>query len=562
MLDLSARVFYKAHFDIEASNQGVSVFEEIIRGLYNWLYYKYGQSVAKWNWQQLRRYGEFQTDDCKVEASSTSYIENNLLYWACKIDEYQVQDTPDERAIEEAPRIWTTEVGFEQITATKATISYVLYYRDKAGFIGTIANSPTANVPGFIKSLLFSKKVSCLCGNAKLSAHSQKIEVGSGMNFAEKVEKEGREIPFILVAPFSTEEEEIEYSINPESIAKNVMGNAVVYCPTTIGALDEINYFISSDLRCRPGQIMIYWPTSAPTKCRFISAYQAEQLGESEVVNILRRAFSTDIKYYDVREMFRMSDCKEMYRKSRIEELKRRIETAKLKSDEKDITNAELQEQLQEQDELIRIANEIDNDQRAQIDKLQAQIDEQKQENWKLVNKVESIEHIYKTAQDQLDSLNAVRNIAALPQSPIDIGQYFRTVFQDRLDFTERGLKSLKNCSTKTGILWECFYLMATYLPDLYREGTADIEAAYKEKTSWDLKRGEGKMTRKDKDLMTLRDDTYQGHEIKIEPHVANGNKESDPDFVRVYFAYDDVSQKIIIGHVGKHLDNYSTRKQ
>lgn len=36
MLDLSARVFYKAHFDIEASNQGVSVFEEIIRGLYNW----------------------------------------------------------------------------------------------------------------------------------------------------------------------------------------------------------------------------------------------------------------------------------------------------------------------------------------------------------------------------------------------------------------------------------------------------------------------------------------------------------------------------------------------
>lgn len=61
---------------------------------------------------------------------------------------------------------------------------------------------------------------------------------------------------------------------------------------------------------------MIYWPTSAPTKCRFISAYQAEQLGESEVVNILRRAFSTDIKYYDVREMFRMSDCKEMYRKA------------------------------------------------------------------------------------------------------------------------------------------------------------------------------------------------------------------------------------------------------
>ena len=80
MLDLSARVFYKAHFDVEASYQGLSVFDEIIYGLYNWLYRKYGQPIASWNWQQLRRYGEFQTADCKVEANSTSYTENNRLY--------------------------------------------------------------------------------------------------------------------------------------------------------------------------------------------------------------------------------------------------------------------------------------------------------------------------------------------------------------------------------------------------------------------------------------------------------------------------------------------------
>ncbi len=73
MLDLSARVFYKVHFDIESKNPDISPFDEIIYGLYNWLYYKYSQSITAWNWQQLRKYGEFQTSDGCVQASSTSF---------------------------------------------------------------------------------------------------------------------------------------------------------------------------------------------------------------------------------------------------------------------------------------------------------------------------------------------------------------------------------------------------------------------------------------------------------------------------------------------------------
>ena len=59
---------------------------------------------------------------------------------------------------------------------------------------------------------------------------------------------------------------------------------------------------------------------------------------------------------------------------------------------------------------------------------------------------------------------------------------------------------------------------------------------------------------------MAQRMDSYDGREIIIEPHVAKGNREGDPNFIRVYFAYDSVSRKIIIGHVGRHLDNYTTR--
>lgn len=62
--------------------------------------------------------------------------------------------------------------------------------------------------------------------------------------------------------------------------------------------------------------------------------------------------------------------------------------------------------------------------------------------------------------------------------------------------------------------------------------------------------------------LMRQRIDKYNGQEIDIEPHVKNGSQESDPKFVRIHFAYDpNVADKIIVGHCGKHLDNYSTRK-
>lgn len=69
-------------------------------------------------------------------------------------------------------------------------------------------------------------------------------------------------------------------------------------------------------------------------------------------------------------------------------------------------------------------------------------------------------------------------------------------------------------------------------------------------------------MTRLDRNLMRQYIDYFDGQEINIEAHIKNGNKDSDPKSVRVYFAYDpQITDRIIIGHCGKHLDNYSTRK-
>lgn len=561
MLDLSVRVFYKAHFNIESKYPDVSLFDEVIYGLYDWLHYKFGQPIVEWNWQQFRRYGEFKTNDGLVEASSTSFKNDGSLFWACKIEEYQVQDSSshEDNAISEAPRIWTTEVGFEQISHNSATVSYVLYYRDKAGFIGKTADAPALTVPSFIKNLLRNRKILCKIGDDILRVHSTPLKCGFGKRFAENIQDERRVVPCILVLPELTEDG-IEYRVNAKNIAKNVMGNALVYSIDAKEVIDEINFYLSKELHCRQGQIMIYWGSSSTSKFRYISSRQIESLGEQEVVEILRRVFSTDIKYYDAHEMFRMADCDEMYRQHRIKDLRSKMKAVELLSEEKASTNAELKGQLNERDELLNYADEELKSKETQIRALKDQLSEERQENRRLQGYIHTMDPICKDSKGQLDALHAIRCISSIPKTAMDVGMYFKKVFPEKIDFSERGFTSLSACTTRVETIWECFYQIATHLTDLYRAGSSDMEEDFKIKTGWTLKRGEGKMTRRDKSLMAQRMDSYDGREIIIEPHVAKGNREGDPNFIRVYFAYDSFSRKIIIGHVGKHLDNYTTR--
>ena len=79
----------------------------------------------------------------------------------------------------------------------------------------------------------------------------------------------------------------------------------------------------------------------------------------------------------------------------------------------------------------------------------------------------------------------------------------------------------------------------------------------------------EGKQTKKDSKLMSIRKDTYSYKitngvkkeiSIDITPHVGFGNKE--PDLLRVHFHIlkDEDICRIVIGHCGRHLDNYTTK--
>lgn len=54
MLDLAARVFYKAHFDIVRETEDLELLRDVIvADLSEWLKRKYRGSIRYWNWAQL-----------------------------------------------------------------------------------------------------------------------------------------------------------------------------------------------------------------------------------------------------------------------------------------------------------------------------------------------------------------------------------------------------------------------------------------------------------------------------------------------------------------------------
>jgi hypothetical protein len=58
---------------------------------------------------------------------------------------------------------------------------------------------------------------------------------------------------------------------------------------------------------------------------------------------------------------------------------------------------------------------------------------------------------------------------------------------------------------------------------------------------------------------MRLRKLQYGDQEYDITPHVKHGNQE--PKLVRIHFAFDEAKRKIVVGHIGRHIPNYTTKK-
>lgn len=156
----------------------------------------------------------------------------------------------------------------------------------------------------------------------------------------------------------------------------------------------------------------------------------------------------------------------------------------------------------------------------------------------------------YKKDQTRLE-------IKELPKSAESVVDYFTKVFEDRIAFADKAIKSLKNCTIDPSELWKTLYCLTTTMCDLLAAGTPQPYAAFRTATGIDCARGEGRMTHKDKSLMQQFEITYKGEPVNIEPHI-NFSRQTQC----IHFGFSTNERKIFVGHCGEHLENYSTTKR
>ncbi len=566
MLDLSARVFYKARFDVE-STSGHNLLSLLVDVIRTWASWRYRQNVHFWNWIQFQKYGDFEDAGKVVSATTSSFIpedQSDEQYWACKISEFQRKENT-------SPRTWTTEIGFVQKSKERATISFVVYYSDSPGFIGELEPSPTLNTPSIVRKLLNHQYLKCYSKDIVLTDKASQLHVGDALDFINNVLcAENRGVPIIYISPLGKNNEPKRSDTFPSKLMDNVAGNALVYYSDDDDFIDELDYFLDRSYRCYPGSIRIYMPNirkSESGDCyrhRYISGDEFSRIGEGHVITMLRRAFSQDIRSYDSRTMFRINDCKELYQRSQY--LKLRI---KLDSTVDSLRGTS--ENISEYAQLLKMADDELNKADSEISHLQSQLSEYSSENESLKRDNRKIDAERASLSTQLSSAHeslrciktmqeSIPSLCSLPETNEEIAKFLECAFFDRIRFTDQAWRSIKESKTKPKLFWKCIYDIANTLHELHKSNCMQIELDFKHKTGLEWARGEGMQTRSNPNLMSMRVDEYNGRKIFIESHVKKGNKEN-ADSIRVYYDYLSDENLIIIGYCGLHLPNHSSLK-
>lgn len=544
MHDLNLSLFYETSFDVRAIDEKTDALWSLVLSVRHWICHKWELLGAPIErdlavWSRLKSGSAALGDgrgDVRLE-SARHVREDGELLWGCKITETMREER-------RAPRQWCTEIGFSSREASRGTVSIVLSYGDRPGYLGELQDEPVPTIPGVIQALLHNHELSCTVSGRPADVYPTGLRAGDFAGFWEFVSDPGRTVPVVYVSPWFPAGGGASVAVDPRRLALALGPSAVVFYSVDRGFCDEMRAGVGRELRCEKGQVRVYAEAPRPLeegdarRHRFFGRWEIEPMGEERFIALVRRALAQDVDFYE--SMTRVGTIRELARRGRIER------AAARRADEK-VRAAE--------DELLEDALAQARD----LQEARAELSEAKEDAHVLSLKCAALEQALAArgaaAPDGLE-------LGSWPMSPRQIADVFRVAYPDALDFTERGLRSLDDCASDARVLWNALLDLCTVARDLYAsDGHVNVKQEFDRRSHFELATSAGMMTRRDNRLMAGYRDVYQGRELNCEAHLKAGSKESDPGFIRVYFAYDRPTGRIVVSGCGAHRENFSTRK-
>lgn len=559
---LNYSIFYKAKFNITSTIENSDMLWDFVMCVRQW-------QTEKWNksgtvvvddqlpaWSRLKKGGRLFSSD---GSERPVYIESEFFspesapgkqYWACKISEKK------SKAPGYCERDWVTEIGFQQTTPSTAEFSCIISYGDTPEYIGRYEEAPDPSLPGLIRILIRSKRLKCHFGIDDVQNWATELKPGDFPTFRDALVNPQRTIPYIYISPRRkvADSNETELLLDPQKLSKVVCGNAKVFFSNSISFTQEMSYLFNyKGYSCYGGSVRVYKPqlndSDAGDAYRHRSLHPAflEEVGETEVLRIYRRALAQNVSFYE--NFFGVKQCQEMkreqFRQHRLDEL-RSLHAKELG----ELQDSKLDEAIEEEQKRLEAEQRIAD--------LEQQLNEANSKRYNYEAQIEGMKAAIARANDFEIAAAARMNISKYPQTPDTIVGFFTSFFADRIAFSNAAIKSLKGCRLAPKDLWDILFNLSTVMWELIQSDCCpDPYKEFHRQTGIDASRGEGRMTRKDSKLMEQFKTEYDGRIIDIEPHITYGR-----DGQSVHFGFDDETGKIIIGHCGEHLDIYSTQKR
>lgn len=470
-------------------------------------------------------------------------------------------------------RWWRTDVGLTRHADEGGyRVSISNYHWIVPGYLGEDPPTPPTSAPRLVRSFVESASWEARAGSERLETRPQTLAVGDGKLWAERLTSPRRTCPLVYLAAF---QDGSPNQLDAGRLAKLLAGAAVVVEGGRDGFDDELRWLVPQEYRCWDGAVRVYLPEIdlqnrfGGKRHRFFSSSRIDILGPSAVEDMLIVGLARRSPILAQGDVSSPEDVIARKREARVAQLRQEAASG---------PNPELLKLFEEENQALTERNrELEN----QVVSLGSASDLLELEKEELLAGVEETKRDAKNLRSALVTtearvrqlergLKAFQELQTLPTTVDEVVELARLVFQDRLRFTDRAVKSARDASinekpAEMGQVWAVLRAMATVLHDLHfsrAEGDdGNVAKEFEARTPFGIALTESGTTKDDNELMRLRLDTYNGEQIDITAHVKYGDSRP-PKLLRVYYYPHHHEKVLVIGHCGDHLDTAGTRRQ
>ena len=544
---------YRASFYIEPTKTSKNEWENLIKEIRNWVIGKTSENQAvfeSWFYQGGVGQPWIAKNGTKITVAVNVGNGTNFApeFWAVRLEE-PCNEYPGIRR-------WTTDIGVSILGQWKFEFSIIVSYNIRPGYIGNEPPVPVPTTPNIVLNLLTNNsKWHALAGGMPLTGYPIPLKTNMVPLLIDSLKSPRRLFPLVYVSRYFQTGETL---VDTQKLANVLAGNALVFVAESTALDKKIEDSLPPNFRCWNGMIRVYRPEVDfvseydSRRHRYFTANDIERHSPENVVKMLVKGISRRQIQWKKPIIGSLDD---VFSQDRIQKI------AELSSD-KDKTTAE--DWLNEIEKLLSENENL----KSEIDNLEEKITEKEDElalkDYEKSELSREVEDARNSLKRKNSKIEAISNLAELPKNLIDVIELIETIHPENIVFTEQAKKSAKSASwVSPDVAWSCLWSTATVLHELYFgdfEKSINIEKEFKDRTGVDFAKTEGKQTKDDQKFLRLRRIDYKGEELNIETHVKYGVKK--PKLLRIYFCPHKKSKKIIIGHCGDHLDNYSSRSR